>query len=124
MKKILGLSTAVAIATALVGVCFAQVGAGSPRVNGVVVNGNTTTVFEAADHRDLQMHLLTQWSSFAQDHQNIAHQLTVRPTLINNAGYLQKHPDLEKLFSENPDLRTAMNRDPGNYLANLPQSEE
>ncbi len=94
------------------------------RVNGVVVNGNTTTVFEAADHRDLQMHLLTQWSSFAQDHQNIAHQLTVRPTLINNAGYLQKHPDLEKLFSENPDLRTAMNRDPGNYLANLPQSEE
>ena len=31
MKKILGLSTAVAIATALVGVCFAQVGAGSPQ---------------------------------------------------------------------------------------------
>jgi len=117
-------STAAVIATAMIGVCFAQVGSGPPRVNGVVVNGNTTTVFEAADHRDLQTHLLTQWSSFAEDHQKIAHQLAARPSLINNASYLQKHPDLEKLFAENPDLRTAMNRDPGNYLANLPKSEE
>jgi hypothetical protein len=123
MKKLLSV-TAVIVSTAIASVCFAQVGAGSPRVNGVVVNGNTTTVFEAADHRDLQMHLLTQWSGFAQDHQKIAHQLAAKPTLIDDAGYLQKHPDLEKLFAENPGLRTAMNRDPGNYLANLPQSEE
>ena len=69
----------------MIGVCFAQVGTGTPRVNGVVVNGNTTTVFEAADHRDLQMHLLTQWSSFAEDHQNIAHQLAARPSINNTS---------------------------------------
>src|SRR5271167_2790076 len=68
MKQMFSLLIAVVIATMMASVSFAQVGAETSRVNGVAVNGNTTTVFEAANESDLQMHLLTQWSGFAERH--------------------------------------------------------
>jgi hypothetical protein len=117
--------TAFAIAFTMMNcVAFAQTGSGTSGINGVAVNGNTTTVFEAANDRDLQMHLLTKWSGFAQQHQKIAHQLGDKPALMGDASYLRKHPDLAKLFGDNPDLLSAMRRDPGNFVANQPKSEE
>ena len=124
MKQMFSLLIAVVIATMMASVSFAQVGAETSRVNGVAVNGNTTTVFEAANESDLQMHLLTQWSGFAERHQKIAHQLGNRPRLIDDAGYLRKHPELAKLFDDNPDLLSAMKSNPDDFVANLPSSEE
>jgi hypothetical protein len=121
LKLITTLAIAASMTTSL---AFAQTGSGTSGVNGVAVNGNTTTVFEAANDSDLQMHLLTEWSGFAQHHQKIAVQLGNKPALIDNAAYLRKHPELAKLFDDNPDLLSAMKRDPGNFVANQPKSEE
>jgi hypothetical protein len=44
--------------------------------------------------------------------------------LIDNAGYLQKHPELAKPFDDNPTLLAEMRRNPGNFVANLPSSEK
>jgi hypothetical protein len=124
MKQILSVLTAVAIAAAMTNVAFAQVGDGTSRVNGMAVNGNTTIVFEPANDSDLEMGVLTRWSSFAQVHQKIARQLGNQPMLIDDPGYLRKHPELEKLFQDNPNLLAAMKRNPGNFVANLPSSVE
>lgn len=124
MKQILSLLTAVAIAAMMTNVGLAQVGSGTSQVNGMAANGNTTIVFEPANNSDLQMGLLTRWSRFAQVHQGIARQLGNKPMLIDDAGYLRKHPELEKLFEDNPNLLAEMKRNPGNFVANLPQSEE
>ena len=124
MKQILSLLTAVAIVTAMTNVAFAQVSGQTSRVDTIAANGNTTIVFEPANDSDLEMGLLTRWSSFAQVHQKIARQLGNRPMLMDDAGYLQKHPELEKLFQDNPNLLAAMKRNPGNFVANLPSSEE
>jgi hypothetical protein len=124
MKQILSLLTAAAIAATMTNVAFAQVAGKSSRVDSLAANGNTTIVFEPANESDLQMGLLTRWSSFAQVHQKIARQLGDKPMLIEDAGYLRKHPELEQLFQENPKLLAAMKRNPGNFVANQPRSEE
>jgi hypothetical protein len=124
MKQILSLLSAAAIAATLTNAAFAQVEGKTSRGDSLAVNGNTTIVFEPANDSDLEMGLLTRWSSFAQAHQNIARQLGNRPMLIDDAGYLRKHPELEKLFEDNPNLLAAMKRNPGNFVANLPRSEE
>jgi len=125
MKQILSLMAAVVIAAAMTSVGFAQVSGKASRVNTVAANGsNTTIVFEPANDSDLEMGVLTRWSDFAQVHQKIARQLANRPMLIDDPGYLRKHPELEKLFQDNPNLLAAMKRNPGNFVANLPSSEE
>jgi len=47
---------------------FAQEG----RTLGTVVNGNTTTVFKAADNSDIDMQKLQTWGSFASEHPDVA----------------------------------------------------
>jgi hypothetical protein len=125
MKQILSLMAAAAIAAAMTNVAFAQVSGKTSRVDTVAANSsNTTIVFEPANDSDLEMGVLTRWSSFAQVHQKIARQLANRPKLIDDPGYLRKHPELEKLFQDNPNLLAAMKRNPGNFVANLPSSKE
>jgi hypothetical protein len=124
MKQAVKLLTTVVIAATLISVSLAQAGNETPRVNGSVVNGNTTTVFEAANDSDLQMGLLTRWSAFAQVHPKVAYQLGNKPRLMHDAGYLRKHPELAKLFNDNPSLYAAMKRDPGNFVANQPRSND
>ncbi len=116
---------AFAIVTLIVtGMTFAEAGNQPSQINGVAANGNTTVVFAADNNSDLQMGLLTRWSRFAEVHPKVARQLGNKPALIEDPGYLRKHPELVKLFDENPKLLVAMKRDPGNFVANLPSSEE
>jgi hypothetical protein len=79
MKQVLSLLTAVAIATTMASVTFAQAVDGTSHVNGIAVKGNTTTVFQAANDSDLQMDSLTRWSSFAQQHPKVARQSAISP---------------------------------------------
>ncbi len=124
MKQILSLLGAAAIAAMVTNVALAQIGGETSGGNTIAVNGNTTIVIEPANDSDLEMSLLTRWSRFAQVHQKVAHQLGNRPMLMEDPGYLRKHPELEKLFQDNPNLLAAMKRNPGNFVANLPSSEE
>jgi hypothetical protein len=83
---------------------------------GTVTSGNTTTYFMAASRSDLDNQQLQAWGEFASQHPGIAHALGHSPALLSNDGYVNKHPELAKLFSDNPGLRDAMIANPGNYV--------
>jgi hypothetical protein len=123
MNQICSLLTAIAIATMMTGSSLAQEGAANPNVNGTVVQGKTTMVFDKANQSDLHMKSLKQWTTFAQAHPKIARQLANKPTLLSDAGYLGKHPSLGQLFDANPGLLAEMKRDPGNFNANQSASD-
>lgn len=124
MQRIFSQLAVVAMVTMISSVCFAQNGGGNTRINGVAVNGNTTTVFEAANDSDLSLGTMKRWSEFARVHPKIAQQLDTKPMLIDDASYLRRHPELEKLFADNPNLLAEMKQNPGNFVANVPREED
>ena len=63
MKRISTLLIALALPVAFAAPAIAQDG----NTLGTVVNGNTTTVFKAADSRDIDTHKLKTWNEFASD---------------------------------------------------------
>jgi hypothetical protein len=91
---------------------------------GTVINGNTTTEFQAADTSDIDTQRLKTWSDFAIQLPKVARELAYRPKLINDDGYAKKHPELDAFFSAHPDIREAMARNPGNYAAIQPRPGE
>jgi hypothetical protein len=86
------------------------------KVLGTVVSGNTTTYFMAANQSDLDMQRLHAWGDFASQHREIASALGHHPSLLSNDGYVNKHAELARLFSDNPGLRDSMIANPGNYV--------
>lgn len=121
-RKVLAAVIAIALLTA--GHVFAQTDAGAGRkVLGTVVNGNTTIEFEAANRSDLDSQRLRAWGDFAASHPKIAASFGSNPSLISNDGYVNKHAELAKLFSDNPGLRDAMAANPGNFVVPAKSSE-
>ena len=94
MKRISTLLIAAVVPVAFAAPSLAQEG----RTLGTVVNGNTTTVFKAADTSDIDMQKLQTWSGFASEHPDIARELAYNPSLINNDSYTQKHPELARIL--------------------------
>jgi len=82
---------------------------------GTVVNGNTTTDFNAARLSGLDTNRLKAWNNFAAANPSVASELGHNPSLVSKDDYVNKHADLAKLFSDNPGLRDAMIANPGNY---------
>jgi hypothetical protein len=107
---------AVAAVVFLAPAAMAQDSATDGKVLGTVVNGNTTTYFMAANQSDLDMQRLHAWSDFASQHPGIARSVGHSPSLLSNDGYVNKHAELARLFSDNPGLRDAMIANPGNYV--------
>lgn len=99
-------------------------GSAGSGVLGSVTNGNTTIVFEAANPGDIDMKALTTWGDFAKAHPSIARQLAYKPSLMNDSGYLHKHPELKAFFQEHPEVRDAMAANPGNFDAIPPRPGE
>jgi hypothetical protein len=91
---------------------------------GVVQRGNTTILFAPADNRDIDITRLRSWGKFADTHPGIASVLAYRPSLINDAGYLRKNPDLDEFFQAHPDIKQAMTENPGNFVAIPPRPGE
>ena len=91
---------------------------------GVVQSGNITIVFAPADSRDIDMVRLRTWGEFADAHPRIARALAYKPSLMNDAGYLRKNPDLDTFFRAHPDIRQAMAENPGNFEAIPPRPGE
>jgi hypothetical protein len=120
MKRISTLLIAAVVPVAFAAPSIAQDG----KTLGTVVNGNTTIEFKAADSSDLDVQKLQTWSTFASEHPDVARELAYKPSLINNDGYTQKHPELAQFFSVHPDIREAMAEDPGNYVAIPPRPGE
>jgi hypothetical protein len=120
MNRISTLLIAVVLPIAFAAPSIAQEG----KTLGTVVNGNTTTVFKAADNRDIDAQKLQTWSAFASEHPKVASELAHNPALINDEGYAKKHPQLGAFFSAHQDIREAMTANPGNYVAIPPRPGE
>jgi hypothetical protein len=97
---------------------------GSGQVLGTWSQGNTTIVFESADTRDIHMGRLRTWDDFAAEHSEIARAIAYKPWLINDAGYLRRHPELSAFFQAHPRIREAMMEDVGNFAAIPPRPGE
>jgi len=89
-------------------------------VLGTVVHGNTTIVFESAGTHGIDSKRLLTWDQFAEEHPKIATALA----LINDSGYLSKHPELATFFQAHPDIKDAMEENPGNFVAIPPRPGE
>ena len=120
MNRISSLLIAVAVPVAFAAQSAAQEG----KTLGTVIDGNTTIEFKAADTGDIDTQKLKTWNDFASQHPKIAKDLAYKPELINDDGYVKKHPELASFFSEHPDLREAMAENPGNYNAIPPRPGE
>jgi hypothetical protein len=120
MNLISTLLIAVALPVAFAAPSIAQ----EDKTLGVVENGNTTIVFKAADPSDFPMQKLDTWGDFASQHPNIARELAYKPSLIDSDDYAKKRPELGAFFSEHPDIREAMEANPGNYVAIPPRPGE
>jgi hypothetical protein len=94
------------------------------KVLGSVTQGNTTVVFEAANSSDIQTQALATWDDFAAEHPAIYHALAYKPSLMDDPGYLSKHPELSTFFQVHPEVRDAMAADPGNFAAIPPRPGE
>jgi len=106
----------IAVFVFLAPAALAQDSSPDSRVLGTVVNGNTTTYFMAANSSDLDMQRLRAWGDFASEHPDIARAVGHSPSLLSNDGYVNKHAELAKVFSDNPGLRDAMIANPGNFV--------
>jgi hypothetical protein len=121
MKRIAIMASAAALvfATALPVIAQeadSQPAADNGKVLGTVVNGNRTTVFEAAGTKTVDMNSLKTWSDFAASHPDVARSLGAKPSRISDEAYLAKHPDLAAFFTAHPDIRDAMIANPGNFV--------
>jgi hypothetical protein len=65
---------------------------GGAEVLGTVVRGNATIIFQAAGTHGLDLNRLRIWSQFAEEHPKIATALAYKPSLIDDPGYVTKHP--------------------------------
>jgi hypothetical protein len=91
----------------------------------MVQNGNTTIEFQsAASNPDINQQQLATWGDFAEAHPHVANALAYKPTLINDPGYLRKHPELADFFTSHPEIKEAMAENPGNFVAIPPRPGE
>jgi hypothetical protein len=120
MKRISTLVIAAALPLAFAAPSLAQ----EAKTLGVVDNGRTQIIFQAADTSDIDLQKLETWSSFASQHPDIARELAYKPSLINSDSYTRNHPELSEFFSAHPDIREAMAENPGNYNAIPPRPGE
>ena len=93
-------------------------------VLGTVVRGNTTIIFQAAGPHGLDLNMLRTWSQFAGEHPKIETALAYKPSLMNDPGYLTKHPELATFFQTHPDIKNAIEENPGNFAAIPPRPGE
>jgi hypothetical protein len=63
-------------------------------------------------------------SQFAEEHPKIVTTLAYKPSLINDPGYVTKHSELATFFQEHPDIKDAMEENPGNFAAIPPRPGE
>jgi hypothetical protein len=91
---------------------------------GRVERGNTTIVFESPGRSDLDTNRLQTWDQFAEAHPKIARTLAFHPKLMNDQAYLSKHSELAEFFEAHPDIKGAMAKNPGNFVAIPPRAGE
>jgi hypothetical protein len=80
--------------------------------------GNTTrtTEFKSAGTNNLNIAMLKDFASVKQNDPAVAPQLAKDPRLVENRGFLQKHPSLQAFLEKYPDARHEIETNPGNFM--------
>ena len=88
-------------------------------------NGNTTTEteFKAAGTTNLNIQMLKDFSVVKQNDSAVAAQLASNPSLVQDQGFVQKHPDLQAFLDKYPDARHELEINPGNFMPLAPGSK-
>ncbi|MGO9454678.1 MAG: hypothetical protein ACLQDV_27080 [Candidatus Binataceae bacterium] len=87
----------------------------SPSVTGVVQRGDTTIVFERSN-ADLNLDQLDAFGQVTASDPAMASKLARNPSLVNDEGFVGKHPALQQYLEKYPNAREDIAANPGNYL--------
>ena len=60
-----------------------------------------------------------QFDAFLNPHPELGSQLTHNPTLVKDAGFLKKHPELEQFLGAHPQIRQQLNADPSGFMSKV-----
>jgi hypothetical protein len=85
------------------------------KVMGVVQNGNRTIIFERSNV-DLNLDQLSAFGQVTASDPALADQLARNPSLVNDEGFVNRHPTLQQYFKKYPNAREDITANPGNYL--------
>lgn len=115
MKPILSLFAAAAITAAVAIPALAQ-DSSNPTI--VEKHGNVTTEieFQPAGTKDLNLDMLRAFSQVKQDDPKLASALAKKPELVENDGFVTKHPALQAYLEKYPQARQQIEESPGNFL--------
>jgi hypothetical protein len=101
--------------TVLFSVPVCAQGSSSPAVLGTIQHGKATIVFERSN-ADLNVDQLSAFGQLASSEPALAGALAKNPSLVNNAGFVSKHPALQQFLEKYPNAREDIVANPGNYL--------
>jgi hypothetical protein len=71
---------------------------------------------QVTDARQME---LAQFDQFLDSHHEIAEQLRKDPSLVNNKGFVDKHPTLQSFMQEHPGVHEEVSEDPGAVMKQL-----
>ena len=87
----------------------------SGNVLGVVQNGNRTIIFERSN-ANLNLDQLSAFGQLTASDPALANKLARNPSLVNDEGFVSRHPALQQYFEKFPNAREDITANPGNYL--------
>jgi len=94
---------------------FAQ-GFATQAVAGDAPSPNPSAPAEITDQRRVTIELLRELDRFCDHHPLMENELRVRPSLLENAAYLEKNPALRQFIAANPDVGAALRSAPRHLL--------
>jgi hypothetical protein len=59
---------------------------------------------------------LQRFNEFLDSHREIAEQVSKKPSLLNNQGFVEDHPALLAYLQEHPETRQEIRRDPNSFM--------
>ena len=69
-----------------------------------------------AQNPDLTRHEVATFDQFLDQHPDIDQQLRSNPSLVNNADFVENHPDLGKFLAGHPEVREELKENPSNFM--------
>ncbi|MGA9510620.1 MAG: hypothetical protein WBV55_18510 [Candidatus Sulfotelmatobacter sp.] len=68
------------------------------------------------DRDDATRRQLASFDSFLDSHPEVAEQLRRNPSLINDQGFVEKHPQLQQYMQQHPEIREELSQNPNAFM--------
>ena len=68
------------------------------------------------DRDDATRRQLASFDSFLDSHPEISEQLRKNPSLVNDQGFVEKHPQLQQYLQEHPEVREELSQNPNAFM--------